>query len=402
MPCDYGGYRPKNFDNKFSGSVTVEQALSRSLNVPAVELMQKLGAQTFNEQLARIGFRDFAKRKQLLGLSAILGGCGVALEELVTMYAMFANNGAQRPLRWTTDVTDSLSVQGCSPAAAYMVTNTLTQLTRPDLPNNFSSSYRLPKVAWKTGTSYGRRDAWSIGYNNRFTIGVWVGNFDGTGVPELTGADVATPLLFELFNTLDYNGSASLDTPDGLDLRTVCSASGRLPNEFCNDLVTDHFIPGVSTNALCQHLKQVPISADEAVSFCAHCKPDVGYKLKSFSNLSPGLLSFYNEQHIPFDKIPIHNPSCGNVIKGTAPAFTSPLADTEYLLEKNGSKQIKLACQAANDVSLIYWYVNDQFIASTKPSDAVFYEPAVTGYYKISCADDKGRNSNIRIQVTML
>ena len=402
VPCDYQGYRPKNFDNKFNGSVTVEEALSRSLNVPAVGLMSKLGAQTFNNELANIGFSDFVKRKEQLGLSAILGGCGVTLEELVNMYAMLACNGVEHALRWTSDDTDSLSVKGCTPAAAYMVTKTLTQLTRPDLPNNFSSSYRLPKVAWKTGTSYGRRDAWSIGYNDRYTIGVWVGNFDGTGVPELTGAEAATPLLFELFNTLDYNGSASLRTPDGLDLRTVCSASGMLPNEFCTDLVTDCFIPGVSTNALCNHLKPVAVSADETISYCAQCKPEAGYKTKLYPNLSPELLAFYDDQHVPYDKIPLHNPACSNVGQGAAPGITSPLADTEYLLEKNGSRQIRLSCNAANDVALIYWYVNDQFFKSAKSSEALFFQPPTSGYYKISCADDKGRNANISIRVTML
>lgn len=402
VPCDYQGYKPKNFDNTFNGSVTVEQALSRSLNVPAVELMNKLGAQTYNSQLSRLGFSDFMRRKELLGLSAILGGCGVTLEELVTMYGMFATNGEQHHLRWTTDRSDSFYVRGCSPSAAYMVTRTLTQLTRPDLPNNFSSSYRLPKIAWKTGTSYGRRDAWSIGYNDRYTIGVWLGNFDGSGVPELTGADVATPLLFELFNTLDYNGKASLSEPEGLDLRTVCSASGMLPNENCTDLVSDYFIPGVSSNALCNHLKQMPVSADEKISYCVQCKPEAGYKTKPYPNLSPGLIAFYEDQRLPYDKIPQHNPACSFIQKGSPPGITSPTADTEYLLEQNGSKQIKLACNAANDVTEVYWYVNDIFLKSTKPSEPLFYEPNSSGHFKISCADDKGRNSNVRIQVTML
>ncbi|HZG00883.1 MAG TPA: penicillin-binding transpeptidase domain-containing protein, partial [Chitinophagales bacterium] len=402
VPCDYDGYKPKNFDNRYNGSVTVEQALSRSLNVPAVELMNRLGARTFSEQLARVGFRDFQRRKELLGLSAILGGCGVTLEELVTMYAMFANGGEQRRIQWTTNTADSFAIRGCSPSAAYMVTRTLTQLTRPDLPNNFSSSFRLPKIAWKTGTSYGRRDAWSIGYNDRYTVGVWVGNFDGTGVPELTGADVATPLLFELFNTIDYNGSASLRQPQELDVRTVCGVSGLPPHEFCNDLVTDFFIPGVSTNTLCQHAKHVPVSSDERESYCTHCKPETGYITKLYPNFSPGLLAYYDAQQLRYDRIPAHNASCSQVQQGAAPAIVSPTANTEYLLEKKGSKQIRLACHAANDVSEVYWYVNDMFYKSTKPFDALFFEPGSSGQFKISCADDKGRNADVRIQVTML
>src|SRR6185295_6299478 len=154
----------------------------------------------------------------------VLGGCGVKLEELTNLYASLANQGALRNLKWTKEDTALERYQLVSPAAAFVTSEILTEHMRPDLPNNYESSMHLPKVAWKTGTSYGRRDAWSIGFNKHYTIGVWVGNFDGLGVPQLTGADIATPLLFDIFNSLEYNSNSEwLRMPKDLDFRLACS-----------------------------------------------------------------------------------------------------------------------------------------------------------------------------------
>src|SRR6202000_354423 len=124
----------------------------------------------------------------------ILGGCGATLEELTGMYSIFASGGVfVRPMYAAAD-SGSKPVRILSPAATFMINETLSKVNRPDFPLNWESTLHLPKIAWKTGTSYGRRDAWSIGYNERYTVGVWVGNFSGLGVPELSGANVATPL----------------------------------------------------------------------------------------------------------------------------------------------------------------------------------------------------------------
>ena len=204
IPVNYMGYSPENFNSKFNGPVTVEFALSHSLNIPAVQTLNKLGVNTLTDALARSQFQSIAAQQKKLGLSVVLGGCGVKLSELSNLYSTFANNGNYVPLKYTDDDTVSYSFPLISDAAAYLTTEMLSKLVRPDMPNNYENSLRIPKIAWKTGTSYGRRDAWSIGYNKRYTVGVWVGNFDGSGIAELTGADMATPLLFDIFNTIDY------------------------------------------------------------------------------------------------------------------------------------------------------------------------------------------------------
>ncbi len=112
----------------------------------------------------------------------------------------------------------------------------------------------MPKIAWKTGTSYGRRDAWSIGYNRNYTVGIWVGNFSALGIPELSGANVATPLLFKIFNTIDYDSDQEWFTqPKDCDSRVVCSETGMVPAEHCHNTITDYFIPLISSTTLQQY-----------------------------------------------------------------------------------------------------------------------------------------------------
>lgn len=402
VPVNFHGYLPQNYDKQFRGNITVETALANSLNVPSVKMLELLGVQSFIAQLKLAGFRQVAADKDKLGLSVILGGCGVKLEELTNLYACFANQGIWRKLVWTQQNARADSFRLLTGASAYMTTEILTQHLRPDLPNNYESSMHLPKVAWKTGTSYGRRDAWSIGYNKEFTIGVWVGNFSGNGIPELTGADIATPLLFDLFNTLSYNSANDwFKMPSSLDFRYVCAESGLPPNEFCNEQVMDYFMPGISTMQKCNHLKEVFVSADSAISYCRNCLPENGYKKKWYPNLLPEVVAYYEFQKLPYEKVPPHNPACSRIYTQNAPVITSPTDGLQYLLEKDEQQQLQLTCHADNEVKTVYWYINNRFYATAGVHDKIFFTPEA-GRVKISCTDDKGRNSDIAIVVEYL
>ncbi len=398
VPSNFGGYEPENFDMKFKGPVTVEFALANSLNIPAVKLLRQLETKSMIDQLKKAGFRTIDRQADGLGLSLILGGCGATLEELTRMYAMFARHGRYSGVKLVKGpVKDEPGVPLISEESAYMVTQILSQSDRPDLPNSFHNTYRLPRIAWKTGTSYGKRDAWSIGYNKRYTIGVWVGNFSGKGVPELSGANIATPLLFELFNTIDYNSPKDwFARPAQLELRKVCSHTGDVPAEGCTDLVNGEVIIGVSEFRRCEHLRQVFTDAGGKISYCAHCLPAGEVSKKSYPNLSPELIAFYNYAKIPYPKIPPHNPDCDRIFVEGAPVIVSPQEGTEYYLQAGKGTEIQLMCQAAQDVGSVTWLVNDRVLKKAPPSQPVFLEPP-PGVVKISCADDKGRNTDVVI-----
>lgn len=397
VPVNFAGYAPQNYNEKYSGKVTAEKALAFSLNVPAVGLLDEISVDTFILVMKKAGFSALEGKENRFGLSLILGGCGVRLEELAAMYATFANGGMYKALQLIHEKNPGSSKRIMSQSAAFMITEMLTQPVRPDLPNNFQSSMNVPKIAWKTGTSYGRRDAWSIGFNKKYTVAVWVGNFDGTGIAELTGADVATPLMFDIFNSIDRTSSSGwFAAPEESDLRFVCSESGKSPSMNCSDLVTDYFIPKVSDNSLCSHSQEVNISPDERYSFCMNCLPEAGFKKKLYPNLPPSLISFYRSQLIPFAEIPPHNPGCIHVSTDNSLRIAMPVHNKEYIFEKASDRQLQLSCYADKNVEWIYWYINNKFYKKCRAPEKIFFRPD-EGINKVSCSDDKGRNSDVVI-----
>ncbi len=399
VPVNYDGFSPENFDMRFHGLISAEDALSASLNIPAVHLLEKIGIPDFREKLLEAGCRSFAKQHQL-GLSTILGGCGMTLEELCGLYAAFANNGSYLPIRYNqAHLRKKDSVQIISTSAAYLLSSILTKMNRSDLPNLFENSLHIPKVAWKTGTSYGRRDGWSIGYNKRYTVGVWIGNFDGKGIPELTGADMATPLLFQVFNSIDYNGTGNWYQPGAdLDLRYVCPQSGCVPGERCTEKVIDYFLPGMSSTATCTHLTAYAIDQQETISYCTACLPEEGSQQKIYENPPAEILKFYRENNVPVKIPPPHNPLCTRLFEGSKPRILSLMEGQEYLIEKEDPRSLELSCAVAADVTTVSWFINDNFYKTAKAGDKYFFSP-VEGKIKISCTDDKGRNSDVSIQV---
>ncbi len=406
VAINYAGYAPENYDRQFNGEVSMEYALEHSLNIPAVKTLRSVGKDLFLQELIQCGFAQVGKDQKKLGLSLILGGCGASLEELTGLYAAFANDGLYRPLRYKkTAGADSNATASAhrllSTGANFMITEILSRVNRPDFPLNWQSTERMPKIAWKTGTSYGRRDAWSMGYNKRFTIGVWVGNFSAKGIPDLSGATIATPLLFRIFNTLDYDSDAFwYQQPKDCEVRLVCAETGQLPAEFCTHQVSDLYIPLVSSTQSCDNRVELKISPDEKISYCETCAPQNGYKKKWYRKVSPEMQVYFEEKHMNWDRIPAHNPSCERVFRESGPAILSPRSGAEYLISKKKPEPLLLQCKTGNDVTRVFWYVNNKFLKAAEAATPVFFIPE-EGPVKISCTDDKGRNRDVWIRVRM-
>lgn len=400
VPMNFNGYAPKNYDQKCLGQVSAANALSYSLNIPAVSLTETIGINTLIDKLGRCGFKNIKEQEKNLGLSLILGGCGVSLEELCGLYTTLANNGSYSPYKYKlSNEVKAAETIILSKEAAWMTTSILSEIQRPDLPFNYASSLNLPKVAWKTGTSYGRRDAWSIGYNQHYTIGVWIGNFSGEGVPELNGADIATPLLFRLFNALDYQqNSGEIIAPNGVQKRWVCPESGLLPGPLCSEATQDYFIPGISSAKACEHLHLVFTAHNERFTYCSHCLPNGGYKEKAYRNIPAALLDYYKEQHIPFERMPEHNPICQRIKISGAPIFVSPSDGKEYIIDRESKDKLMLKCQLADDAKQLYWYLDNELIFSGTPDEPHFVSPT-PGLHTLTCADDRGRSTTISFTV---
>lgn len=399
VAVNYQGYAPENYDEKFNGYVTVEFALEHSLNIPAVKGLRMLGHEKMIQKLANCNFKQIQKDRRKLGLSMILGGCGTTLEELTGLFSAFANEGVYISPSFTQNDTLHQKLNVISPAADFMINEILSKVNRPDFPLNWTATERMPKIAWKTGTSYGRKDAWSIGYNKNFTVGVWTGNFSGVGVADLSGANVATPLLFKIFNTVDYDSDEEwYSQPKDCDIRQVCSETGLVPSDHCQSLITDYFIPLISASKTCDNWQEIMLSPDEKISYCKSCAPVTGYKKKWYKIVEPDMQAWFEENRIAYQKIPLHNPNCELIFKGAAPAITFPVNGMEYIINKKDPEPLQLICKTANDVSKVYWYINNKFYKSCNAGEKQFFVPE-EGQVKISCTDDKGRNRDIKITV---
>ena len=401
LPTDINGYEPENYNLKFHGQVTAKYALMNSLNIPAVRLLQKVGLHNFLSVLEKGGFTDIAEHKKSLGLSVILGGCGVRLNQLTGFYTTFANKGILYPLNYLASgkKDKKVSTPIFTPGAVYLTSQILTSNERPDFPAEFLSYTNLPKIAWKTGTSYGKRDAWAIGYNPDYTIGVWMGNFNGRGAPELSGAEMAVPILFELFNSIDYRPKKLwFDQPDDIGKREVCSETGLLPSKYCKSIITDYYIKRVSPNKRCDLYKPVYVSKDEKISYCTECLPDSGYKKIAYPNYDPELTLWFLKNKIPFKRPPPHNPYCTARFSGAGPKIISPSAGYDYYIEKGSKEQIMLMAASDPSIEEQYWYINDKFYAKSKPGKKLFFNP-VDGPIKITCLDNLGRKVSIKTKI---
>jgi penicillin-binding protein 1C len=356
--------------------------LRYSLNLPAVRLLNQVGLQHFVWELRRTGFRSIDRHHQDLGLSLALGGCGATLEELVRAYAALANGGRMRDLRMHGhDPIDAEGMRVCSPEAAYMISDILSGISRPDIPTAFLSRSKLPKVAWKTGTSFGRRDAWCIGYNPRYTIGVWMGNMNGKPVLEMSGSKTAVPLVLELFNVL------------------VCTDSGLLPRAECTHLCKDLAIAGVSPQRYCDRYRTVYTDAAATVQYCTACLPPSGFVKGSYPILAPELALWLDRNQIAHAMPPKHNPDCGGVFSDAGPDIHSPTKNRTYYVEEGQEIMLQAAPEAS--IQMHYWFANQRYIGACSAGDKLFFHPP-NGNVEITCMDDKGRKGTIKMAVELI
>jgi len=400
IPTDFGGYMPENFDATFRGEVAARDALLHSLNIPAVRLLARQGVTEFISFLTATGFSTIAAKRELLGLSLILGGCGVTLEELTRALSMFAREGRLSPLRYRTDDAFVEGTRMFSSASAFLVSDILSKNIRPDLPTELLESTRLPQIAWKTGTSYGKRDAWAVGWNKQYTIAVWMGNFSGVGAPALSGAVMAVPLLVDLFNAIDYDGGDHrIQRPDDVITRDVCVRTGLPPSERCEGIVGEFAIRDVSTTMTCSLMREFFTDEAGRVRYCRECLPSEGAMSVWYPAYDPELILWFRKNRRSVPEPPPHNTQCSARFSDDTPVILSPSSDYQYFIEQGSEQQISLHAAAHAGVRVLYWYVDGEHVGTAAPGEKLFFTPLSTRH-RIACMDDAGRRSIVVLNVT--
>ncbi len=399
-PYDAEGFYAENYDGGYDGVVYADEALQRSLNVPMVRMLKQAGLPEFQKFLDRHGFVSLRGQRDRVGLSMILGGCGVRLDELTNAYATFPRGGIWKPLTFLErEAPDTPAVRRVfSNATAYMVTHILSGLQRPDLPNNFEYAMHLPRVAYKTGTSYGRRDAWCVGYSAGYTVGVWIGNVTNEGNPELVGSRAAAPLLLDILSSISTPSQKHiLAVPPEILVRRVCALSGRPPGPFCSRFIEDMYAARQSGTTPCDICTEFLVSTDGSTTYCATCLAAHPYHARVLAQYPAELLHFWRTRGVKQDVAPPHNPDCARVFAGEGPTILSPTEGMTYYVVSRG-QQFLLQAGSSVDVREHRWYVDDHYVGIKRPGEKIFFA-LDEGTHAVSCLDDRGRLSTVRIAV---
>jgi len=399
-PYDAEGFLAENYDGTYSGLVYADEALRRSLNVPMIRMLKGSGVSEFADFLCSIGITSLKAQKHKLGLSMIVGGCGVTLEELTAAYSAFPAGGIFTPPTFVKHDTSTLQkgVKVFSSSTAFMITDILSGLNRPDLPNNFESSMNLPTVAFKTGTSYGRRDAWAIGYTAEYTAGVWVGNVNQKGNPEIVGSKAAAPLLIDILNSISSgHQKVILPAPSDIAIREVCAKSGLAPTQYCDHRIIDYYSQTQTLHHDCDIDKEYLVSMDGKKYFCPSCLGDNKYRIVTFEEYPPELLSFWETIGQKHAVAPPHNPECSRLFAGDGPTITSPSNEMTYYIASKKQKLVLQACSGL-DVTEHIWYMDNRYLKRNRAGEKLFITPR-EGDHVVICLDDKGRMSKVKLTV---
>ena len=404
-PARFAAYTPENFDRGFMGPIKAEDALIYSRNVPAIELLSKVGHETFNSFLTDADVSDL-RNADHYGLAMILGGNELTMKELVALYAMLANDGIARPLVTIRgDESAQFQKELLSPEASFLVLDMLRKNPRPDSVPVHASSTGLP-VAWKTGTSYAFRDAWTIGVFGPYVLAVWVGNFDGSSNPAFIGRSAAAPLFFEIVDSLedaiDEQYFAANPEPT-LNLRKVdvCADTGDLPSRYCPRTVRSWFIPGKSPITVSNVHRAIRIDKASGKRSCSF-DPDTT-RTEVFEFWPSDILKLFRKAGISIRRPPQWSDDCSmdtQVASGIAPHITSPSSGLTYYVrpDRIDDEQIALEATTDGDVDWVYWFANDRFIAKVRRDDAYFWKPEL-GEYDILAVDDLGRGHSRHLSV---
>jgi len=416
VPTQIAGYTPENFNLTFDGAVPAHRALSRSLNIPAVLMLQEFGVNKFYEELQKFKLRDINKTPDHYGLSLILGGAESNLWDLCRSYANLSStvnyfnksHGKYRTNEFTElnyendfeadfgDESNQKNILGAG--SIWLAYNAMEEVNRPEGDEAWKFYDSSLKIAWKTGTSFGNRDAWAIGTNSRYVVGVWVGNATGEGRPTLTGVTSAAPILFDVFNLLPRQ--KWFETPyQDLDEVEVCKLSGYLAKEGCPKLKQWVTKKG-KTTSICPYHKTVHLDKSEQFQVNSSCENVENIVVKDWFVLPPVMAWYYKGKHIEYLPLPPFKENC----IGTQTAsmdFIYPKANSKIYLTKDFNSEIQpviFKVAYSQRENKLFWYVDNIYKGETK----VFHEKQIlmtAGFHYITVVDEFGNEIRRRVEI---
>lgn len=393
VPVNINGFTPQNFSMQFEGAVPASEALARSLNIPAVTMLQRYGVPKFHSFLQQIGLKTINRSSSHYGLSLILGGAEATLWDVTNAYAMMGRSLLQLPQRScslllpTSRITES--TDPFQPGAVWQTFDALKEVNRPE-EIDWKSIPSMQTIAWKTGTSYGFRDAWAVGVTPRYAVGVWVGNATGEGKPGLVGAQTAGPVLFDIFNLLP--SSSWFTRPAGIFVEAeVCRKSGHLKGRFCDETDTLLVLPAGLRTEACPYHHLVTLSADESQRIYENCANTEPTLRKSWFTLPPVWEWYYKQHHPEYKPLPPFKAGCGEdtfqPMQFIYPPMNARIKLPKQLDGSKGFLTVELAHNNPN--ATVFWHLDETYQAQTQDFHKISLQPAA-GKHSLTTVDGEG------------
>ncbi|MBN2575258.1 MAG: penicillin-binding protein 1C [Deltaproteobacteria bacterium] len=404
-PVSFSAYSPENFDGRYAGPLPAADALVRSRNVPALLVAAKLDRPTFHQFLTGAGV-GLSEPESHYGLGLVLGTGEVTMEEVSTLFAALANRGLLRPLRRRMGDATPPPVRVLSEEASWLVLDMLAKNPRPFAPRLVAASAQMP-VPWKTGTSWGFRDAWSAGLVGPYVLVVWVGDFDGRGNPEFVGVKTAAPLFFSVVDALAAHERALATPlwprPTGLLRVDVCVESGQIPNPHCPHTKPAWFIAGRSPTTPCEIHRAFAIDDRTGRRVC-DARPHGPTHQEVFAVWPTDMLKLFAAAGLPRQAPPSAMPGCPaeQDVPGAPPRITSPLGGVAYTLRPGKSNDtLAFLAETDGDAHEVFWYVGRRFAGKTASGRPWLWKMR-PGTFVVRAVDDRGRADaqTLRVEVS--
>ena len=408
IPTQIAGYSPQNYDLGYDGAIAADKALSRSLNIPAVKMLQQYKYERFYDKLKKLGIGTLNQPADHYGLSLILGGSEVTMWDLANTYMGMVRTlnhfntykGLYNPEDYkqatyfshqTKEEKDYQRNSFLDHGAIWATFNAMEEVMRPGdegLWEQFSSSQR---VAWKTGTSFGFRDAWAVGLTPNYVVCVWVGNADGEGRPGLVGIEAAAPVLFDIFRLLP-NGKWFETPVTKLKKLNICRQSGYKAGEYCTDVIQELVPVAGEKTAVCPFHKLVHLDQTGTFRVTDNCESTTQMQHKSWFILPPAMEYYYKIKNSGYKSLPPFKAGCdlsgGNSVMEVI--YPKNNAIVYIPLELDGTRG-KIVINAAhrNPGAKIYWHIDHEYISTTTNFHQLAINPP-PGKHILTLVDENG------------
>lgn len=409
VPTQFGNFSPKNFTLQYDGAVPANKALARSLNIPMVRLLNTYGLEKFHRELKQLGLSTLNKPAKHYGLSLILGGAEAKLYDLNNAYTHMAQQLKYGRIKSITYINENKrrkknikqkELFRFDKACIYSTFEAMVDVNRPDEDGNWRVFSSSQKIAWKTGTSFGFRDAWAIGVTPDYVVSVWIGNADGEGRPGLTGIKAAAPLLFDVFAQLRKSNHWFKAPVQEMCSVMICSESGHRASDLC-DKTEKKIIPKSCMNTIaCPYHQTVHLSMDGKQRVDSECEDVYQMKHVTWFLLPPLIEKYYKFNHPNYKELPNYKPECLAKVTDKAMALLYPKTNSKIYvpIEIDGNVGRTIFEAAHRNINTtIYWHLDDQFIGETKEIHQIALNPII-GKHKLMIVDENGITIQVKFE----